>query len=157
VLGGAQGTTGPSSLDATDRPFGSRFPQITIRDQVAIEVALASRLGIDVWHAIVGGSMGAMRALEWAIAHPSRVATLVLLAIGAASTADEIAQSSLQIRAIKADRNFFGGDYYEHGAGPREGLAIARGIGHFTYRTADEFDARFSRNAQGGEDPLVGG
>ena len=157
VLGGAQGTTGPSSLDDTGRPFGSRFPRITVRDQVTIEAALADSLGIQSWRAIVGGSMGAMRALEWAIMYPERVRTLVLVAVGAASTSDQIALSGLQIRAIRADRNFFGGDYYDEAAAPLEGLSIARGIGHFTYRSGDEFEARFGRAAQHGEDVYAGG
>ena len=157
VLGGSQGTTGPSSLNTSGRPFGSSFPRITIRDQVKIEVRLATHIGIDEWHAIVGGSMGAMRALEWAVGYPSRVKKLVLLAVGAASNADQIALSSLQVRAIKADPLYFGGDYYDKGVGPRDGLAIARGIGHLTYRSSGELDSRFGRNVQGQEDPLKGG
>jgi homoserine O-acetyltransferase len=156
VLGGAQGTTGPSSLADDGRPFGSRFPVITVRDQVSVELALANRLGIDTWHAVIGGSMGGMRALEWAIEYPGRVARLIVLAVGAASTAEEIAQSWLQIRAIKADPNFRGGDYYD-GPSPTEGLAIARGLGQITYRTADEFEARFARRAQDSVSVFEGG
>jgi homoserine O-acetyltransferase len=156
VLGGAGGTTGPSSLASDGRPFGSRFPVITVRDQVSVEVALANWLGVETWHAVVGGSMGGMRALEWAVEYPERVERLVVLAVGAASTAEEIAQGRLQIRAIKADPNFRDGDYYD-GATPNEGLAIARGLGQITYRTADEFEARFARNAQDDTDVLDGG
>jgi homoserine O-acetyltransferase/O-succinyltransferase len=147
VLGGAQGTTGPSSLADDGAPFGSRFPVITVRDQVSVEVALADWLRVETWYAIIGGSMGGMRALEWAVEHPERVARLIVLAVGAASTAEEIAQSRLQIRAIKSDPNYRGGDYYD-GASPDEGLAIARGLGQITYRTADEFEARFARSVQ---------
>jgi homoserine O-acetyltransferase len=157
VLGGAQGTTGPSSLDGDGRAYGSRFPTITVRDQVAIEVALADSLDIDVWSAVIGGSMGGMRVLEWAVGTPSRVRRALVLAVGAASTADEIALSSLQIRAIKADPNYFGGDYYERGEGPREGLAIARGLGQITYRTSGEFETRFGRSVQDEGDALAGG
>jgi homoserine O-acetyltransferase/O-succinyltransferase len=157
VLGGAQGTTGPSSLDENGHRWGSRFPIITVRDQVAIEVALADYLGIDTWSAVIGGSMGGMRVLEWAVSFPSRVRRAIVLAVGAASTADEIALSSLQIRAIKADPNYFGGDYYERGEGPREGLAIARGLGQITYRTSGEFEARFGRKVQDEGDALSGG
>jgi homoserine O-acetyltransferase len=148
VLGGAQGTTGPSSLDEHDRPYGSRFPVITIRDQVSVEVQLSDSLGIDVWHAVVGGSMGGMRALEWAVGVPDRIARAVVLAVGAAATADQIALSSLQVRAIRSDPNFAGGDYYGTGHAPYEGLAIARGLGQFSYRTEEEFEARFGRDAQ---------
>jgi homoserine O-acetyltransferase/O-succinyltransferase len=157
VLGGAQGTTGPSSLDASGHPYGSRFPTITVRDQVAVELAFADFLGIDVWTAVIGGSMGGMRVLEWAVGSPDRVGRAIVLSVGAASTADEIALSSLQIRAIKADPNYFGGDYYERGDGPREGLAIARGLGQITYRTSGEFETRFGRSVQDDGDALAGG
>jgi homoserine O-acetyltransferase len=156
VLGGAQGTTGPSSLAADGAPYGSRFPVITVRDQVSVEIAFADRLGIGNWHAVIGGSMGGMRALEWAVQAPDRVARLIVLSVGAASTAEEIAQSWLQIRAIQADPNYRGGDYYD-GANPSEGLAIARGLGHITYRTADEFETRFARAPQDDIDTLSGG
>jgi homoserine O-acetyltransferase len=157
VLGGSQGTTGPSSLDEAGRHYGSRFPTITIRDQVDVEEALADHLGIAKWHAVVGGSMGGMRVLEWAVGSPSRVDHAVALAVGTASTADEVALSSLQIRAIRLDPLYQGGDYYDTGSGPFEGLSLARGIGHFTYRTSEEFDLRFGRDYQEGEDPLKGG
>jgi homoserine O-acetyltransferase len=157
VLGGAQGTTGPSSLDEEGHPYGSRFPVITVRDQVAVEVALADYLEIDSWSAVIGGSMGGMRVLEWAVSYPERLRGAIVLAVGAASTADEIALSSLQVRAIKADPNYFGGDYYEHGDGPREGLAIARGMGQVTYRTSGEFETRFGRTVQDEGDALSGG
>jgi homoserine O-acetyltransferase len=157
VLGGSQGTTGPSSLDPAGRPYGSRFPTITVRDQVMIEVAFADAIGIETWYCVVGGSMGGMRVLEWAVGYPERAARAIVLAVGAASTADEIALSALQIRAIKADPQYFGGDYYDHGAGPTEGLAIARGLGQITYRSAGEFDRRFGRGTQDGSDALRGG
>ena len=156
VLGGAQGTTGPSSLDENGQHYGSRFPVITVRDQVTVEVALANQLDIAAWYAVVGGSMGGMRVLEWAVGYPQRVRRAVVLAVGAASTPDQIAQSSLQVRAIRADPHFLGGDYYESGSAPREGLAIARGLGHLTYRTSDEFDVRFGRSSQDEGDPLRG-
>jgi homoserine O-acetyltransferase/O-succinyltransferase len=156
VLGGAQGTTGPSSIAPDGAPYGSRFPVITVRDQVSVEIAFADSLGIGTWHAVVGGSMGGMRALEWAVEAPERVARLIVLAVGAASTAEEIAHSRLQIRAIKADPNFRGGDYYD-AEPPTEGLAIARGLGQITYRTADEFETRFARASQDDGNVLVGG
>ena len=157
VLGGCQGTTGPSSRDANGVPYGSRFPSITIRDQVAVEVELANTLGIDSFYAVIGGSMGGMRALEWAVGHPHRVERAVVLAVGASASAEQIALCSLQDRAIRADRFFAGGDYYATGHFPTGGLAIARGIGHVSYRTSQEFDARFGRTAQANEDPLHGG
>jgi homoserine O-acetyltransferase len=148
VLGACQGTTGPSSLAPDGRAFGSRFPVITIRDQVDVEVAFSNYLEIDMWAGVVGGSMGGMRVLEWAVGHSNRIQHAIVLAVGAASTADEIALCSLQIRAIKNDPHFNGGDYYDSGFAPIEGMAIARGLGQFTYRTGNEFEIRFGRELQ---------
>ena len=157
VLGGCQGTTGPASLGSDGSPYGSRFPLITIRDQVAVEVALADQLGIERWACIIGGSMGGMRVLEWCVGQPERVARAVVLAVGAAASADQIALCSLQIRSIRSDPAFQGGDYYGTSRRPVDGLSIARGMGQFGYRTGDEFRRRFDREAQGEEEPLKGG
>jgi homoserine O-acetyltransferase len=160
VLGGCQGTTGPASTDpVTGAPFGSRFPVVTIRDQVVVEAAFADRLGIGRWAAVVGGSMGGQRALEWAVSFPSRVPRAVILACGAQATAEEIALCSLQIRAIRADPAFRGGDYYDapEGDGPWRGMSLARGIGQVSYRSEIELDQRFGRGHQGDEQPLEGG
>ena len=157
VLGGCQGTTGPSSLARDGLPYGSRFPSLTIRDQVAAEVALSDQLGIESWAAIVGGSMGGMRALEWCIGYPERVRRGVILSVGAAATAEQIALCSLQIRAIEADPAFADGDYYETSRRPLTGLGIARGLGQVSYRTSQELQRRFARDVQSPEDPLHGG
>ena len=159
VLGGCQGTTGPSSNAPDGRPYGSRFPVTTIRDQVALEVALADELGIDCWYAVVGGSMGGMRVLEWAVGQRERVTRAVIISVGAQATAEEIALCHVQMRAIRADPRWRGGDYYDAapGDGPHEGLSIARGIGHISYRTELELAARFGRDHQPGEEPFVGG
>jgi len=159
VLGGCQGTTGPTSDAGDGRPHGSRFPRITIRDQVVVEAALADRLGIAHWHSVIGGSMGGMRALEWAVGFPERVARAVVVAVGARATAEQIALCSVQIRAIRADPEWRGGDYYgaPPGAGPHRGMSIARGIGQISYRTELEFDERFGHDHQGDERPLDGG
>ena len=157
MLGGCQGSTGPASPAPDGRPWGSRFPLVTIRDQVAVEAALADRLGVDRWAGVVGGSMGGMRVLEWCVGHPDRVRRAVVLAVGAMATAGQIALCSLQIRAIRADPAFAGGDYYTTGARPTTGLALARGIGQYSYRTDLEFEGRFGRSAQAEEDPRKGG
>lgn len=157
VLGGCQGTTGPSSAAPDGSPWGSRFPVLTIRDQVAAEVLLADQLGIDRWAAVVGGSMGGMRVLEWCVGHPDRVARAAVLAVGATATAEEIGLCSIQCRTIRLDPDFSGGDYYTTGRAPLAGMALARGIGQITYRTEAEFDQRFGRRPQGEEDPLAGG
>ena len=158
VLGGCQGTTGPSSIKAaTGAPFGSGFPTITIRDQVAVEAALADALGIECWACVVGGSMGGQRALEWAVTYPERVPHAVIMACGAAATAEQIALCSLQVRAIENDANFHGGDYYSRTDGPWRGLSVARGIGQVSYRTELELSQRFNRGHQNDEHPFAGG
>jgi homoserine O-acetyltransferase/O-succinyltransferase len=157
VLGGCQGTTGPSSDTSDGRPYGSRFPVITPRDQVAVEAGLADALGIERWAAVVGGSMGGMRVLEWAIDHPHRVAQAIVLAVGAAATAEQIALCSLQTRVIRSDPHFAGGDYYDRPVGPAIGMSIARGIGQVGYRSEHELDQRFGRRHQGDEQPFAGG
>lgn len=160
VLGGCQGSTGPASPDpGTGRPYGSRFPVVTVRDQAVVEAALADALGIDRWAAIVGGSMGGQRALEWLVSFPDRVERAVVIASGAQATAEEIALCSVQIRAIQADPRWRGGDYYDAapGEGPHHGMSIARGMGQITYRSELELDERFGRGHQSDEDPMAGG
>lgn len=163
VLGGCQGSTGPASLAPDGRPWASRFPTITIRDQVAAEVPLADHLGVRRWAAVIGGSMGGMRVLEWAVGHPDRVRGIAPLAVGAASTADQIALQSIQISAIRADRHFRDGDYLldvltdPDAPGPTTGLALARRLAHWTYRCREEFLIRFGRSHQGAEDPFDAG
>jgi homoserine O-acetyltransferase len=159
VLGGCQGSTGPSSPDPDGRPWGSRFPDVTVRDQVAAEAVLADALGIQRWAAVLGGSMGGMRALEWAVMHPDRVESLLVLASAAEASAEQIGWTSPQLHAITADPGWHGGDYYDAapGAGPHRGLGIARRIAHVTYRSEQELSRRFGRAYQGDEDPLRGG
>jgi homoserine O-acetyltransferase/O-succinyltransferase len=157
VLGGCQGSTGPSAPASDGRPWGSRWPAITIRDQVTAEVALADALGVRSWAAVVGGSMGGMRALEWALSRSRQVDRAIVLAVGAQASADQIATCRVQIEAIRADPNWHGGDYYGEPVGPAEGMAIARRIAHLTYRSATEIDSRFGRDARSGGDPLSEG
>ena len=157
VLGGCQGSTGPSSIASDGLAGGSRFPRLTIRDQVGAETAVADQLGIRRWRAVLGGSMGGMRALEWAVTDPERVELLILLASNAAATAEQIALCSTQVHAIEADPNWRGGDYYDAGDAPLLGMGIARRIAHISYRSEWELGRRFGRAAQPGEDPLVRG
>ncbi|MFL6100944.1 MAG: homoserine O-acetyltransferase [Actinomycetales bacterium] len=157
VLGGCQGTTGPSSPAVDGRPWGSRFPFVTVRDQVEVERRLADELGIDCWAAVLGGSMGGMRVLEWAVTHPHRVATSIVLASTPYATAEQIAWCAPQLAAIRSDPNFHGGDYYGLDEGPVVGLGIARSIAHITYRSELELAERFGREPQGQEQPLGGG
>ncbi|MCL3861442.1 homoserine O-acetyltransferase [Actinotalea sp. K2] len=158
VLGGCQGSTGPSSTAPDGRPWGGRFPYVTVRDQVAAEVALTDILGIDSWALVVGASMGGMRVLEWGVMAPDRVRAIVPIATTAASSGDQIAWAHTQLAAIRGDLRWRGGDYYDapDGEGPHLGMGIARQIAHTTYRSAREFDLRFGREPQEGEDPLGG-
>ena len=157
VLGGCQGTTGPSSPAPDGRPWGSRFPFVTVRDQVAVEARLADALGVDRWAGVLGGSMGGMRALEWAVTHPDRVEACIVLASGAYATAEQIAWCQPQLLAIRQDPHFHGGDYYDRPRGPEAGLGLARRIAHVTYRSEHELAQRFGRTPQGAEVPLGGG
>ena len=156
VLGGCQGTSGPASTAPDGSPWGSRFPFITIRDQVQVERLLADELEIPRWRAVLGGSMGGMRAIEWAVTHPERVDTAIVLASTAYATAEQIAWCQPQLLAIRSDPDFHGGDYYERPTGPDAGLGIARRIAHITYRSELELHDRFGRAPQGTEEPLGG-
>lgn len=158
VLGGCQGSTGPSSPAPDGRPYGSRFPLLTVRDQVAAERALCDHLGLPDLALVIGGSMGGMRAIEWACTHPGSVQRLGVIASSARASADQIAWNSAQVAAIRADAGFHGGDYYDLPAqeGPHRGLGVARRIAHTTYRTASELESRFGNQAQPGEDPFRG-
>ena len=157
VLGGCQGTTGPSSVAPDGREWGSRFPYVTIRDQVEVERRLLEHLGVTRLAAVVGGSMGGMRAIEWAVTHPELVDRSIVLASTAYATADQIAWCQPQLLAIRQDPDYAGGDYYRTGRAPEAGLGLARRIAHITYRTEAELDERFGRHPQLGEDPLSSG
>jgi homoserine O-acetyltransferase len=157
VLGGCRGSTGPSSIAPDGKPWGSRFPAITVRDQVAADLAALAALGITQVAAVVGGSMGGARALEWVIGHPDTVRAGLVLAVGARATADQIGTQSSQVSAIKADPHWQNGDYYGTGRSPDSGMEIARRFAHLTYRGETELDDRFGNDAQGTEDPTVGG
>ena len=160
VLGGCQGTTGPSSDAADGRPYGSRFPVTTIRDQVGA----GGRAGRCARHRPLVRGRGRVdgrhaRARVGRRPPRPRRSARVVISVGAQATAEEIALCHVQMRAIRADPKWRGGDYYdaEPGDGPHEGLAIARGIGHISYRTELELAARFGRDHQPGEEPFVGG
>ena len=151
VIGGCQGSTGPSSIAPDGARYGSRFPSLTIRGMVAAEVAFSDALGIKKYQLAVGPSLGGMRSLEWAVQLPHRVAAICTIGSSAVATGDQIGTCSIQIRAIKTDPHFYGGDYYDKAQGPIEGMGIARRIAHLTYRTESEMDVRFGRELQGDE------
>lgn len=159
MLGGCQGTTGPASIAPDGAEWGPRFPFTTIRDQVNAQAAFADVLGIDRWAAVVGGSMGGMQALEWAVSFPERVERLAVLAAPPYSTADQIALNSVQIEAVRTDPLHRGGVYYDagDGDGPHRGLALARRMALLNYRSPSELNARFERTWQSGISPLGDG
>ncbi len=157
VLGGCRGSTGPSSVAPDGKPWGSRFPAITVRDQVNADLAALAALGITEVAAVVGGSMGGARALEWIVGHPETVRAALVLAVGARATADQIGTQSTQVAAITSDPDWQNGDFYGTGRAPRAGMEIARRFAHLTYRGEAELDERFGNDAQGLEDPSAGG
>ena len=159
ILGGCQGTTGPSTFTRDGRPWGSRFPYITIRDMVHVMKRLADQLGIEHWHTAVGPSMGGMQALEWAVEYPDSIDNLIVIACPAATSADRIAANTIQIDLIRNDPDWLGGDYYDlpPGRGPWRGMALARRLAMTTYRTAEEFNSRFDRRPQSELSPYGGG
>jgi homoserine O-acetyltransferase len=157
VLGGCRGSTGPSSIAPDGKPWGSRFPAITVRDQVQADIAALAALGITRVAAVVGGSMGGARALEWIVGHPETVGAALILAVGARATADQIGTQSSQVSAIKADPDWQGGDYHGTGRAPYTGMDIARRFAHLTYRGEEELDERFRNDGQVDENPTEGG
>ena len=159
VLGGCQGSTGPSSLDSKGHEFAARFPFLTIRDQVAAQRAFGEAIGITKWHAVIGGSMGAMHSLEWGVTFPDAMTNLAVIAAPPVSTADQIALNCVQIEAIKTDPAFKDGSFYEAraGQGPHRGLALARRMALLNYRSPSELNDRFQRSWQSSVNPLGGG
>ena len=157
VLGGCQGSTGPSSLDKNGREYGPSFPQLTIRDQARSFEVLADQLGISTWHTVIGGSMAGMHALEMAIENPGSIARLAVLAAPPFSTSDQIALNTVQLEAIRSDSNFAAGWYYDAkpGFGPHKGLALARRMALLNYRSPAELNDRFGRTWQSQVSPLT--
>ena len=148
VIGGCQGSTGPATAHPEDgQLYGSRFPVITIRDMVRAQVRLTDMLGIRAWHSVVGGSMGGMQVLEWAVTFPDRVKTIIPIATCAQATAQQIAWGAIGRRAIRLDPKWRNGEYYDaaSGEGPWEGLAIARMLSQVTFRSDNVFNERFGR------------
>ena len=145
-LGGCHGSTGPSSIDPkTGKPWGGRFPVITVEDWVAAQARLANALGIDQFAAVMGGSLGAMQSLQWTMSHPQRLRHAIVIACAPNLSAQNIAFNEVARQAILTDPDFHGGDYYEHGVKPHRGLRVARMVGHITYLSDDEMAAKFGR------------
>jgi len=150
-IGGCHGSTGPASINpATGNPWGADFPVVTVEDWVEAQARLASRLGIERFAAIMGGSLGAMQAMQWAISQPSRVAHSIVIAAAPKLSAQNIAFNEVARQAITTDPDFHGGNYYSHGVVPKRGLRIARMIGHITYLSDDAMAEKFGRERREG-------
>jgi homoserine O-acetyltransferase len=157
VIGSCRGSTGPASTDpATGRPYGSRFPLVTVGDMVRAQRELLAHLGVERLLAVTGGSLGGNQALEWTVAYPELVAGCVAIATCASLSAQGIAWNEIGRQAIMADPAWKGGDYYG-GPQPERGLAVARMIGHVTYLSEQSMTARFGRHRRptGGPAPAA--
>jgi len=150
-VGGCFGSTGPKSIDPkTGMPYGSSFPVVTVDDWVNAQVRLADRLGIDSFAAVMGGSLGAMQALQWTVSYPERIRNSIVIAAAPKLSAQNIAFNEVARQAITTDPDFHGGDYYQHGVVPRRGLRLARMIGHITYLSDDAMMEKFGRSLRTG-------
>ncbi|MDY5840369.1 MAG: homoserine O-acetyltransferase [Corynebacterium camporealensis] len=154
ALGGCGGSTGPSSPHPDGGRWGSRFPALSIRDLVHAEHAFLDKLGISRVHAVIGGSMGGARTLEWTLLYPDALDAACVIAVSARASGWQIGIQTAQISAIERDPFWHGGNYYATDKVPADGLAAARRIAHLTYRGELEIDERFGTQPQRGENPL---
>ena len=149
LLGGCQGSTGPSSTNpATGEPWGLDFPLLDMADFVTVHRALVAHLGITQLHAVVGGSLGGMQALQWALTYPAELTNAVVIAASSRLTAQNIAFSAVGRQAIMRDENFLGGRFASEQTNPDVGLAIARMMAHITYTSEEGFQSKFGRKPQ---------
>ncbi|HEX8011943.1 MAG TPA: homoserine O-acetyltransferase [Casimicrobiaceae bacterium] len=150
-LGSCFGSTGPASINpATGKPWGSDFPIVTVEDWVDAQTRLADYLGIDRFAAVMGGSLGGMQALSWAIRYPERIAHALVIAAAPNLSAQNIAFNEVARAAIMTDPEFHGGHYYAHGVRPVRGLRVARMIGHITYISDEQMGEKFGRSLREG-------
>ncbi|WP_298017005.1 homoserine O-acetyltransferase [uncultured Parasphingopyxis sp.] len=148
VLGSCMGSSGPASAADDGKPYGMRFPVITIRDMVRAQAMLLDHLGIERLEAVIGGSMGGMQVLEWAACYPNRVGAAVAIATAARHSAQNIAFHEVGRQAIMADPAWHGGNYYAHDAVPTKGLSVARMAAHITYLSEEGLTEKFGRRLQ---------
>ncbi len=151
-IGGCHGSTGPNSTNPdTGKPWGDDFPQVSVEDWVQCQAALADRLGIERWAAVIGGSLGGMQALYWSIACPERIAHAVAIASAPWLSAQNIAFNEIARHAIRSDPDFLDGSFLEAGKVPERGLMLARMLGHVTYLSGFGLGARFGRDLRSGD------
>ena len=151
-LGGCHGSTGPMSINPrSGKPWGADFPVVTVEDWVATQARLADHLGIPRFAAVIGGSLGAMQALQWTVSFPDRVRHSIVIACAPNLSAQNIAFNEVARQAIITDPDFHDGHYYEFHTQPTRGLRVARMIGHITYLSDDEMAAKFGRQLKNGK------
>lgn len=151
-LGGCHGSTGPTSINpASGKPWGPDFPMVTVDDWVHSQARLADRLGIARFAAVVGGSLGGMQALQWALSYPDRIANAVVIAATPKLSAQNIAFNEVARQAIRSDPDFHDGHYLDHGSVPRRGLRLARMVGHITYLSEGAMGSKFGRDMRGSQ------
>ena len=150
-LGGCKGSTGPTAINPdTRKPYGPDFPIVTVKDWVRSQARLADRLGIRQWAAVIGGSLGGMQAMQWAITFPERLRHALVIAAAPKLSAQNIAFNEVARQAILSDPDFHHGHYYEFGVVPRRGLMIARMLGHITYLSEEGMRTKFGRELREG-------
>jgi homoserine O-acetyltransferase/O-succinyltransferase len=150
-LGSCFGSTGPMHIDAaTGKPYGAGFPVVTVEDWVQAQARLADALGIVQFAAVMGGSLGGMQALAWSLLYPTRLRHCVVIASTPKLSAQNIAFNDVARQAILTDPGFHGGDYYAHGVVPKNGLRVARMVGHITYLSDDDMAEKFGRDLRSG-------
>ncbi len=148
-IGGCHGSTGPTSINPkTNEQYGPDFPIVTVADWVNSQALFSDQLGIDVWAAIIGGSLGGMQALEWSTRFPHRLQHAILAASSSKLTAQNIAFNEVARQAIRRDPEFYAGRYFDHNAKPVNGLRVARMLGHITYLSDDMMAEKFGRALQ---------
>ena len=151
-LGGCHGSTGPNQINPdTHKPYGPDFPIVTVPDWVESQARLADRLGISQWAAVIGGSLGGMQALQWAIDFPQRLRHCIIIAAAAKLSAQNIAFNEVARQAITRDPQFYDGHYYAENAIPKTGLMLARMVGHITYLSDDGMREKFGRDINSGQ------
>lgn len=151
-LGGCKGSTGPVSINpATGKLYGPDFPIVTVRDWVRSQARLADHLRIPAWAAVIGGSLGGMQAMQWAIDFPERIRHAVLVAAAPRLSAQNIAFNEVARQAILSDPDFYDGYFYDYGVVPKRGLMLARMLGHITYLSDEGMRAKFGRELREGK------
>jgi homoserine O-acetyltransferase len=151
-LGGCKGSTGPMSINPEkNKPYGPDFPIVTVKDWVRSQARLADALGIEQWAAVIGGSLGGMQAMQWAIDFPNRLRHCVVIAAAPRLSAQNIGFNEVARQAIMSDPEFHQGHYYEHNVIPRRGLMLARMLGHITYLSDESMRSKFGRDLREGK------